>query len=98
MYKSKDVLFSWFGSSTTIVLSFAQTKELLQIIQFIVGILCGLVTLAFTIYKWYNKAKEDGKITPDEVEELINIVGDGLDDVEREVEEYAKNTRTKGKD
>ena len=96
MYKSKDVLFSWFGSSTTIVLSFTQTKELLQIIQFIVGILCGLVTLAFTIYKWYNKAKKDGKITMDEVEELVDIVSGGLEDVEKDVEEYAKNTRTKG--
>ena len=96
MYKAKDVLWSWFGSSATIVLSFTQTKELLQIIQFIVGILCGLVTLAFTIYKWYNKAKRDGKITMDEVEELVDIVSDGLEDVEKEVEEYAKNTGTKG--
>ena len=98
MYKNKDVLFSWFGSSTTLVLSFAQTKELLQIIQFIIGILCGLVTLAFTIYKWYNKAKKDGKITQEEVEDLFDIVNDGLEDVEREVENYAKNTRTKGQD
>ena len=36
--------------------------------------------MAFTIWKWWKKAKKDGKIDDDEVDELIDKVNNVIDD------------------
>lgn len=60
-----------------------QTKELFQYISLILSIICTILTIIFTIWRWYRKASADGKITEEEVDELI-------DSVEKEVK---KNDR-----
>ena len=59
----------------------AQTSDIFQLIQVIVGSVSGAITLIYfmvkvviTIVKWYKKSKEDGKIDNDELDELENIV------------------------
>lgn len=53
-----------------------QTDVLFQYIQLGITILSGIVALAFTIYKWYKSASDDGKITPEEIEDLREQVKD----------------------
>ena len=48
----------------------AQTNEIFQCVMLVLSILSTMFTLAYTIYRWYNKAKEDGKITSEEIDEL----------------------------
>lgn len=64
------------GASTLVcgVLSAIQPDEILKYVNLSLAILSALVALLFTFWKWWKEAKKDGKITPDEV-------GDVLDDV-----------------
>lgn len=61
-----------------------QVNELFQLIQVIVGVVSGLFAIAYTIYKWYNKAKADGKITSQEIRELGEDISKALQEKEEE--------------
>lgn len=69
------------GTALEAALAVSQTNEVLQTIQIILACVTFLVTISYTIWKWYKKAKEDGKITKDEVEELV-------DDIKKEVDKH----------
>lgn len=61
------------GESAAIVGTATQTNEVLQRISIIITIIGGILTIIATciipLIKWFKKAKEDGKIDKDEVEE-----------------------------
>ena len=88
--KHYDTIASWTGTGLTVA-SAAINSEVRDIISWIVTILVGLVTLGFTIYSWYKKAKADGKITKEEVEEGVQEVKEVIDDIK----EQTKNGKTK---
>lgn len=69
---------SWLLTGFSGILTFIQQNEIMQIISFSVTILSGVVSLAFNIYKWVRKAKKDGKITDEELDELASLVEGGL--------------------
>ena len=75
-----------YGACATImtIAGVTQVNEMFQLIQVIVGVVSGLFAIAYTIFKWYNKAKADGKITPQEVKELKDDLEDVLKDKEEE--------------
>lgn len=54
------------------VFTAVQTDATLQIISLILTIIATAFSIAFTIYKWWKSAKADGKITKDEIDELID--------------------------
>lgn len=71
------------GSSTMIqtICGITQTNEVFQRIQIIVGIISGVIAglyyaskFLIKLVKWFKKAKKDGKITIEELDELDNIV------------------------
>ena len=62
-----------------------QDNPILQGIQLGFSILTSVVLIAYRIWKWWNEAKKDGKITKDEVEEGAKIISDGLKDVNDKV-------------
>ena len=73
------------GTAIETVLAVSQTNEVLRAIQIILSIITFLVTLAYTVWKWYKKATDENsdggkKITKKEIDELV-------DDVKKEVEE-----------
>lgn len=70
-------IMEWVGNGIAVVFTAIQDNQIFQIISFILTSLSVCLTIAFTIYKWYNKAKEDGQITPDEIQDLV----DDLDDI-----------------
>ena len=67
-----DEIVGYCGSLFGGVMTYLQTNETLQIIQGVLSIVAVLITIAYTIWKWYRKASKDGKITPDEVDELFD--------------------------
>lgn len=75
------------GTSVCLTNTITQSNEVMQYINLSITILVGIVTIAYTIFKWYKKAKEDGQITKDEVEELIENVGDSIEDLTNKREE-----------
>lgn len=64
--KRYDFLTETFG----VIFTAIQTNELFQLISLILTCLATAVSLCYTIILWYKKAKEDGKITKEEIEEL----------------------------
>ena len=76
--KNNDFL-SWSGSALGTILTALQTNEVFQYISLALTILSTLVAIAFTIYKWWKKANEDGKITPEEIDELGKDIKDSLE-------------------
>lgn len=57
-----------------------QVDEILKYVQLIAGILATIISIAFSIWKWWKKASADGKITKDEIKDGIEIIKDHLDD------------------
>ena len=65
-----------FGSIAALetMVTVSQTNEVFQTIQIIISALAGAVALAYTIWRWYRNAKQDGKISEDEVDDLMDTV------------------------
>ena len=72
----KKEIISWIGTPIGVICTALQTNEIMQYIQLGLTILSTAVALAFTIWNWWRKAKADGKITEDEVDEIVNDVND----------------------
>ena len=80
-----DIKFDWLviGSSAMIqtICGITQTNEVFQRIQIIVGIISGVMAglyyaskFLIKLVKWFKKAKKDGKIDNEELDELDKIV------------------------
>ena len=80
----KDLL-SVIGNGIMYILTIAQTKEIFQIIELVLAILISIVILIGKIIDWYHKAKEDGKITKEEIKELVEITKDDIEDIKDKV-------------
>ena len=52
-----------------------QTDEYLRIISFALTCISVTLSVAFTVFKWYKTAKADGRITTDELTELVEELG-----------------------
>lgn len=75
----KENITAFAINGFTYILTALQTNHVMQIVQLVLSIIGTIVTLAFTIYKWYKKAKSDGKITYEELNELEEEVKDIID-------------------
>ena len=78
---NKEVVGGMCGTALSAVGTGLQTSEVLQIISLVLTIIGSLITIAMAIINWWKKAKADGKITSDEIQEGIEIIQDGLDDL-----------------
>lgn len=76
----KDTRFDYLLDAVAIALGLSQGQELLSYIQLGLGILATIVSILFSIWKWWKKASADGKITKDEIKELSDDIKDKLDD------------------
>lgn len=72
--KRYDFLTEIFG----VIFTAIQTNEFFQLISLILTCLATAISIAFTIFLWYKKAKLDGKITADEVKELTDEIKDNI--------------------
>lgn len=73
-----------------------QTDEVLRWISFGFTLVSVILTIAYNIWRWYRKSKEDGKISMDEVDELVDIVKDGSDSLKNITKEDNNDTRGNG--
>lgn len=75
---SKDIV-AWLGAvvgGTCTGVSMATMNQIIVICNLVLTIIATIVSLVYTIWKWWKKAKEDGKITEDEVDELVDQIND----------------------
>lgn len=72
----KDIV-AWLGTivgGTCTGVSMATMNQVIVICNLVLTIIATIVSLVYTIWKWWKKAKADGKITEDEVDELIDDI------------------------
>ena len=74
------------GNGVSYILALVQTNETMQIISFILSIITSIIIIAFKIWSWWRVAHSDGKITKEEVDDLI-------DDIKDDVEELQDKTK-----
>lgn len=72
----KDLTIPYLSSILNIVLTSIQDNPVYQIVGLILTILSLCVSIFYTIFKWYNEAKKDGKITSEEYEQLLKKLDD----------------------
>ena len=75
----------FIGTGISAVGTASQSNELLQTISLVITIIGGLITiitaLIIPLWKWWKKAKADGKITNEEIDEAKDIINDGIDHI-----------------
>ena len=79
----------WCGALIDNVVTTAgwlQDKEnIVSIVCCIVGLLITIVTCVIVpLWKKISKAKEDGKITPDELQEITDTLKDGIEQIKKD--------------
>lgn len=84
----KTFISATLGATLGAVGTATQTNETLETISLIITIIGAILSfIVCPLLSWYNKAKKDGKIDSEEIEELtkgiskgVNEIGDALDD------------------
>lgn len=72
----KHDYLSWIGSVFGTILTAVQSDQIFQYISLALTILSTLIAILYTIWKWWRKAKEDGKIDEEEVKDLVDQIDD----------------------
>lgn len=76
--------YNYIANAFGVIFSAIQTNEVLSWISWGLTLIATIVSLAFTIYKWWKKAIADGEITKDELEELGDDVIKNLGEIDHE--------------
>ena len=72
-----------------------QTSEIFSYISLGITILSSVVCLAYRIWKWYKDAKKDGKITPEEIDTLVDVIHTGVTDAEEDIDKKIEKKDSK---
>ena len=84
-----------FGIGIQAILTAVQTDEVLRWIAFGFTLFSVILNIAYNVWRWWRKSKEDGKISMKEVDELGDIIKDGSDSLTNTIKE-AKDNDTRG--
>lgn len=80
--KNNEVV-AWVLNGIGAIGTALQTEAVFRIISLILTIIATLLSIAITCWTWYKKAKKDGKITPEELEELKNKLEEEKNKIEK---------------
>ena len=78
--------YNYIANGVGIIFSAIQSNEILSWISWSITLLATLLSIAFTLYRWYKKATEDGKIDKKEIEELGDIVEDATQQIKEKTD------------
>ena len=84
-----------FGIGIQAILTAVQTDEVLRRISFGFTIFSVILNIAYNVWRWWRNSNKDGKISMDEVDELVDIVKDGSDTLTNTIKE-GKDNDTRG--
>ena len=83
----EELLTGALGTTLGVVGTATQTNEVLQTISLIITIVGASISMIVVpLLSWYFKAKKDGKITPDEIKEGVEILDDGIKKTQDEID------------
>ena len=78
---NKEIIGGYLGTAVSAVGTAIQFDDILRYISLGITILGGLITLISQLVIWYKKAKADGKITKEEIEEGAKIIQSGVENI-----------------
>lgn len=85
MNNSDKLLGALIGNAVTTAGWLQDMENIVSIVCCIAGLLITIVTCVIVpLWKKIAKAKEDGKITPDELQEITDTLKDGLDKIKKD--------------
>lgn len=78
--KIREFILGLIGTGMSSVGAIVDVNQVLSIISTIITIVGGIITLiVIPLITWWKKAKEDGKITKEEIDEATQIIKDGTE-------------------
>lgn len=81
-----EFLAGGIGTSLGIIGTATQTNEILQTVSLIITIIGAVISMIVVpLLSWYIKSKQDGKITAEEIKEGTEILKDGLEKTNEEI-------------
>ncbi|MBR2651407.1 hypothetical protein IKD48_01120 [bacterium] len=82
--------FDYIFDGVAIVFASIQPEVLFQYISLGLSILATLLSISFSIWQWWKKAKKDGKITSEEFKEGVEIIQNGTKELQHHLEDKNK--------
>ena len=82
--------FEDLGNGVMYLISWAQVEQALRIASFVLSISISILIIVSRIHDWWKKAKEDGKITKDEIKEGVTIITEGVEDIKTQIDSHTK--------
>ena len=67
-----------------------QVDTVFKWIQFGLAIICSGILLAYRIWKWHKDASKDGNIDKEEIDQLVDIVKDGAEEIKSDIDKFEK--------
>lgn len=90
---NKKEIVSYVFPTIEAVMTAIQENAAYQVVCMILTILSFILSIAYTIFAWYKKANEDGKITTDELADLGKQLGDKVDEEKKKAENSTKEKK-----
>lgn len=84
---NKELFGGFFGASLSAVGTASQTNQSLQDISLVLTIIGTLITIIMAITNWWKNAKKDGKIDEDEINEGLDIIKHGAEELKDKIDD-----------
>lgn len=90
----KTFISAILGATLGAVGTATQTNETLETISLIITIIGAVLSfIVCPLLSWINRAKKDGKIDSDEIEELTKDITNGLNEIGDALDEHKKGDK-----
>ncbi len=90
MQEMQEKPVNYIASAIACITTAVQSNEIFSYVSLLLTILSIVVSLAFTIYRWYKVATADGKINKEEIDEIMKNINEGVNDLNAAVNNYDK--------
>ena len=90
-----NLIYGSIGTVLSAIGTGLQTNEVLETISLIITIIGGIITfIVMPLINWHKKSiGNDGKISNDEVQEVIKIITNGSEKIKEQVDNNEKGTK-----
>ena len=93
--EQQSLAVSAVSSSVCTMLAGLQVDEMLRYVNLALAVLSAVVAISFTIWKWWHEAKKDGKITTNEVSDVLDEVTDIIEETKESIGKIADDDKKK---
>lgn len=89
---------NYIASVVACITTAIQSNEIFSYVSLLLTILSIVVSLAFTIYRWYKVATTDGRIDNEEIDELMKNINEDVNEINDAVNNFDKKENKENKE